>query len=886
MELRPGDPIATLDGGDTVTVREVLGHHPTREEADRAALVAAAEPTRDAAVVEDGDRFAVVITEEISTLRHAHAPARPLEAVSPRLLALASGTEETGVSLRARVPGTDRLNEVLRTSDSESPPGGPSEVAAAELALVAQDAIAFHHGEVERAMHAVDAGATQLASGNPDVAAEVYRQEAERIRSFLPEVEPLVDRTVLERVAESLERRAQLYGVEGSREARAAASSVYYGARNAMFVADGLAEDYPEHAEVLRAIGSDSMLQATAVLEHAVQTDAAYARSMTQIYQEIVDTSFQLRFEGSSDIGNFFTGDKDELEADRARMGDAFGYLNHLIDTQGIPLHEAWHRMFNDAQIGNDALRNFPTPRQAAMFLRDHPVSAGLLSPMTDLSRGMWEGEVERIDQGRARLVEALRENDQWAIASSVLDDFEASAASRIGKAEAARLRANQSSERWMARGEDFAEELPLLLLSGLVSGGAGWGVRALTYGSRMNAAARTAAVVGTELSTFVVAERILSETVAGRDRDWSPAALGRDLAIGAAGYGIFRGLGAGWQAFRARAPNLGRFGRLAQSNRAATQATIDATEETLNVLQRTVIELPRIVGPNRRHLTRLGQQAHALNGEIVQARRLLAQNPSGASRAQLERALSEARPVIEKLERYSALRRPSLPTGRAATADEIAEHAQALERYTAVEVQLRRELTEELALRAEALYRVQAELAGIRTRPLAQDAGAPFRTDPLLRARQFRAEHPQLTPRQNIGMGELTVGPQTRGIGPAGSGGGGGQPFNLERTGRYAAEARTLTPQPGRHGFSRANDSEVQILEQAAVMLRADPRASGTLRLFTERPPCISCRRVMTRFMADHPNITIEVFYLGYRVPASVGIGAGTVGDRTVEGL
>ncbi|MEO1172753.1 MAG: hypothetical protein AAFX94_12000, partial [Myxococcota bacterium] len=591
------------------TVREILGHHATREAANQAALAAAEADTRDAAVVQDGDGFAVVTTDEVSALRPAGAAPRPLQAAEPTLLALASGSESNGVSLRGRVDGTERLNDVLLSSDLEGPPGSAEQVAAAELALVEQDAADFHYGAVERALQAVDAGAAQLAAGNPDVAAEIYRQEAERIRSILPGVEPIPDRSVLELIAENLERRVPLYGVQGTRDGRRAASGVYHAARNALFIADSWAEERPEHAEVLRAVGSDSMMQATAVWEHAVQTDAAYARSMSQIYEEIVDTSFQVQIEGASDLGNLITGHKDELEEDRELIGNAFDYLNHLIDTQGIPLHEAWGQMFDDAHIGNDVLQGFATPRRAALFLRDHPVSAGLLSPMCDISHGMWDGEPDRMDRGRARMIEALRENDQWAIAASVLDDFESSAASRIGQEEAARLRANQSSERWMARGEDFAEELPLLLLSGLVSGGAGWGVRALTYGSRMSAAARTATVVGTELSTFVVAERILSETVAGRDRDWSPGALGRDLAIGAAGYGIFRGLGAGWQAFRARAPSLGRFGRLTQSGSAANQAAIDAAEETLNVLQRTVVELPRLAsGTSYRHLTRLFQ--------------------------------------------------------------------------------------------------------------------------------------------------------------------------------------------------------------------------------------------------------------------------------------
>jgi len=54
-----------------------------------------------------------------------------------------------------------------------------------------------------------------------------------------------------------------------------------------------------------------------------------------------------------------------------------------------------------------------------------------------------------------------------------------------------------------------------------------------------------------------------------------------------------------------------------------------------------------------------------------------------------------------------------------------------------------------------------------------------------------------------------------------------------------------------------------------------------ATLRIFTERPACIRCRRVKSRLMADHPSIKLEVFYQAARLPASVGITAGAATDR-----
>jgi filamentous hemagglutinin len=67
-----------------------------------------------------------------------------------------------------------------------------------------------------------------------------------------------------------------------------------------------------------------------------------------------------------------------------------------------------------------------------------------------------------------------------------------------------------------------------------------------------------------------------------------------------------------------------------------------------------------------------------------------------------------------------------------------------------------------------------------------------------------------------------------------------------------------------------------VQLLEAAAKALRSNPNASGTLRIFTERPPCASCRRVMARFLAEHPNIKLEVFHNARHLPEVIGMGAG----------
>jgi hypothetical protein len=56
--------------------------------------------------------------------------------------------------------------------------------------------------------------------------------------------------------------------------------------------------------------------------------------------------------------------------------------------------------------------------------------------------------------------------------------------------------------------------------------------------------------------------------------------------------------------------------------------------------------------------------------------------------------------------------------------------------------------------------------------------------------------------------------------------------------------------------------DSEVKILEDIARNWPRDAR--GTINLFTERPPCPSCRGVIDQFREMFPNITVNVTHGG----------------------
>ncbi|NJN72900.1 MAG: hypothetical protein HC799_08890 [Limnothrix sp. RL_2_0] len=67
------------------------------------------------------------------------------------------------------------------------------------------------------------------------------------------------------------------------------------------------------------------------------------------------------------------------------------------------------------------------------------------------------------------------------------------------------------------------------------------------------------------------------------------------------------------------------------------------------------------------------------------------------------------------------------------------------------------------------------------------------------------------------------------------------------------------IDPPPG---HSRDADSEYKILEYIASMYGNSCGINGTIRLHTERAPCLSCKDVITQFKQRFPNIILKVSY------------------------
>lgn len=64
-----------------------------------------------------------------------------------------------------------------------------------------------------------------------------------------------------------------------------------------------------------------------------------------------------------------------------------------------------------------------------------------------------------------------------------------------------------------------------------------------------------------------------------------------------------------------------------------------------------------------------------------------------------------------------------------------------------------------------------------------------------------------------------------------------------------------------GEDCWPRDQDTEFKILEALTAAL-PDPEAPGSVLLFTDLPPCASCRGVIRQFLDRHPNIRMKVLY------------------------
>lgn len=506
----------------------------------------------DAAINADG-----VVDAEEARLREALN--------SDASFTLTNGSESTPIdpnslSFPARRPGAATVTPLATPVTPLAAPEGVTEVAGVEtvgLAGPTTPVAPLSPAQlIEGSRNTFDLATRQLEAGNGEAAAVILTRAAGELRAGMSAAgNP--EKDILNELAQNMEKRAHAYRQTEPNSMLSAAGSLNLYGRNAVVIGDGIAGRHPRYGALMQQVGRDSQIQAQILAQTAGNTKAMIGMGVSQAYRDIAIASITHDIDNTGAINNFFTGNRDDLERDRTRMTEAFNYIDRKMQSEGLTFHEAWHDMFNDHRMASRSdLPTHVTAHEAAVFIRDHQSTRGLLQPIMDISEGIASGNAGKVESGSANLVQTLRDNDQWGISRQVLDRYRASAQTTQGRAEAEQLDANESGQWWRAKATQFArEDLPVLLLTGVLSGGVGLGARALATTAGWGTRAVRAAQVTAELGSFVPTERVLNDVINGRRADWSGGAMARDYALTIGGYGLFKALGAGWRALRAPTP-------------------------------------------------------------------------------------------------------------------------------------------------------------------------------------------------------------------------------------------------------------------------------------------------------------------------------------------
>jgi MafB19-like deaminase len=480
----------------------------------------------------------------------------------------------------ATTPDQSTLNELLNPSDLWAVDNmldpRPRFLALAEnaptTALAAIDTPQADLTPKQRALLSLDLAAAKLEQADGDGAATILDNAARQAREDARSLNPTsAEARFLTAFADNAEARADVYRVrapqEGFQTAGRLSSAAY---QTEQLAAELERSGATSDARVLRAIAADSRIQAQLTSQGAANTNTLIGLGLSQTYQQVVNASFDQRIANARDWAYPWESQSPAatLRQARQKMQVVFEELNRTMREEGVSLDRAWNMMFEDNRM--DGFRaparvpGFVSRNDAATFLRDHEVTKQLLTPFADMARGATAGNAAGIDRGHADLVQALRNNGQWEVSRAVLNQLQADAQTAEGRAAAERLNASESREWWTAKtGEFIREDLPILVLSGLVSGGVGTGARLLATAAGWSTRAVRATQVAVELGTFVPTERILNEAINGQRADWSASALARDYAFTLGGYGLFRAAGRGWTALRESGFGQSVIGRL-----------------------------------------------------------------------------------------------------------------------------------------------------------------------------------------------------------------------------------------------------------------------------------------------------------------------------------
>ena len=439
-------------------------------------------------------------------------------------------------------------------------PGGTGVTGPATVTTVAVTTSGPRISAKQQALLSLDLASEKLSKGDGAGAADVLSAAANNARNEAAKLNPTSpDAKFLIAFADNVAARAAAY----TEQAPLKVQDKAFGLNRVSGETDTLAAEFEskgltKDAKLLRAIAADSHVQASVLAQSAQNTNVLLGQGLSQTYQQIVNASFDKKINDARGWAYPWESQspRAKLVADKQKMQVVFTELNRTMEESGTSLDRAWNMMFDDNRIdgwkSDKRVPGFATRNDAATFLRDNEVTKDLLSPFADMARGLSEGNLTTVETAQVGLVKALRDNGQWQIARAVLDAHLKAAKTPEGIQGGQQLDGNETREWLKAKASEFVlNDLPVLVLSGLVSGGLGTGARALALAATWGTRAARGVQLAVEIGSFVPTERILNEAINGRRADWSAGSLARDYAFTIGGMALFKGLGKGWQAIR-----------------------------------------------------------------------------------------------------------------------------------------------------------------------------------------------------------------------------------------------------------------------------------------------------------------------------------------------
>lgn len=467
----------------------------------------------------------------------------------------------------------DRLAHRISTEDLTKANDLQAQFAIRELAEINDDKFAK---PTDLVLQSFDKAAELANKGYGEGAAKLLEHQAKIARERL-EITPSdsPNTTLLKNFIDTSAAQAKALRAVTPKQGYEAAAELSRAASQNARAAEALEKDENfEQAKLLRTMTQATFLQARQTALAATNTNVMFGKAIAESYRQVVNASFDEKIKDASTWtygGLKAKSEATKLTEQKKMINGVFDELNRTMEQEGVSLDKAWDRMWKDEQtLPNDhPLRkagfgdttmskvSAATRRNAAEFLREHDFVKGLVSPFAKMAGGFSEGDNDKIDSATKEIIEGLKKNGQWNIAESLIKDFQKNARTGDGKQQADDLAGRQTWDWLKAKsGEFILDEMPTMVLAGVISGGAGWGVKALTTAAKWGPRAIKTATAVTEFGTFLGSQKVLDEALRGKNSHLDdPKAWARDAAFQAAfmlgGKMLGKAFGKGWEFLR-----------------------------------------------------------------------------------------------------------------------------------------------------------------------------------------------------------------------------------------------------------------------------------------------------------------------------------------------